>query len=354
MAYLPGYSKYADLTVNGALMPGGGLAAAASGWQTVAIPADLLAACKPDLRDLRIADGTDGTTLVDYAIESIASGIVWVRPAAWSSGTTVLRAYGGHASAADAQSWADVTAGWAGVWPLNDAGPTTAVDVTGNGNNGTQSGGVTFGATGKVDGACSFDGNNDRIVVPRAASLEPTQITVAAWANLTSITPPGGTHPFLVNKRQDITGHASYTLLSLYGTNTCRFYYGNGGAETFATIDVAGLAGTYRHWCGVYDGTTGSIYIDAMKGTDGTTIAGNLGYGAYDLVIGDFQDATAKRRWFGGIDNVVIAPFAASADQVKLLATFPGHASQSWGAVQDVPGGAAVLAYYRHLLGRSA
>ena len=326
MAFLPGYSKYADLTVNGALMPGGGLSAAASGWQTVAIPADLLAACQGDLRDFRIADGTDGVTLVDYAIESVTSGIVWVRPAAWSSGTTTLRAYGGHLTAADEQDWPAVTAGWAGVWPLGDAGPT-AVDVTGNGNNGTQSGGVTFGATGRVDGACSFDGASGLISAYNPANL--AVFTMHAWASRSN------------------GADAVRTILGGWGDGSQRWYLRQEGASGVMRLGVgAGSAatttgvsnvGTMVAVTATWTGAAATIHID---GAERPVTSGGMttSWPNEVLPIGCVRGWGAYQYYFPGtIDNVCIAPFACTADQARLLATYPGHASQSWSAVQSVP-----------------
>jgi hypothetical protein len=49
------------------------------------------------------------------------------------------------------------------VWHMEDAGPTNVLDATSNGKNGTQSGGVTFGATGQIAKCCSWDGLNDAV-----------------------------------------------------------------------------------------------------------------------------------------------------------------------------------------------
>jgi hypothetical protein len=55
-----------------------------------------------------------------------------------------------------------------GVYHMQDAS-SPATDSTSNGANGTQSGGVTFGATGQIGAATSYDGSNDTL----ASSASP-------------------------------------------------------------------------------------------------------------------------------------------------------------------------------------
>lgn len=343
MAFLPGYSKYADLTVNGATI---GLSAAASGWQTVAIPAGLLAVCQADLRDLRITDGTDGTTLVDYAIESIASGIVWVRPAAWSSGLTPLRAYGGHATAVDAQNWPAVTSGWAGVWPLNDAGPDTALDVTVNANNGTQSGGVTFGAVGRVDGACSFSGAQ-HIACGSGATLSPTTaLTLSAWVKIAANVRYAG----IAGKNYG-AANQGYILMHHFNADG-RFggWVGIGGVAKFAYANTVAVLGQWYHVTLVYDGSEVRLYIDgAWEDRQSDAASGAVSTTTNEFNIGRYQSGSFYQL-NGSVDQVSVSTSAASADHVRLLATYPGHASQSWGAVQDVPGGGSLIHYIRRLM----
>src|SRR6056297_872513 len=54
------------------------------------------------------------------------------------------------------------------------------VDVTGNGNDGTNNG-ATRGVTGKINNAFDFDGSNDYISISDDNSLDVTEITINAW-----------------------------------------------------------------------------------------------------------------------------------------------------------------------------
>ncbi len=63
-----------------------------------------------------------------------------------------------------------------------------ANDVSGNGNNGTENGGMTY-TTGVSGQAASFDGIDDFIFVNDSNTLPSTAITISFWVNR-SITPP--------------------------------------------------------------------------------------------------------------------------------------------------------------------
>ena len=74
--------------------------------------------------------------------------------------------------------------GCVGWWPLNDGAGTKAKDISGNGNDGTQSGGVSWVSTEKGTVA-SFDGTDDRINVSGITTdFDSSDFTVSMWVNL--------------------------------------------------------------------------------------------------------------------------------------------------------------------------
>src|SRR3990167_8862308 len=74
------------------------------------------------------------------------------------------------------------TSGLVGYWNFDEGSGATVADSSGNGNNGTLSGGPTW-VTGKVgSGALSFDGTNDYINIPSSALYDfAGDFTVSAW-----------------------------------------------------------------------------------------------------------------------------------------------------------------------------
>jgi len=74
--------------------------------------------------------------------------------------------------------------GCVGWWPLNDGAGTKAKDISGNGNDGTQSGGVSWVSTEKGTVA-SFDGTDDRINVSGITTdFDSSDFSVSMWVNL--------------------------------------------------------------------------------------------------------------------------------------------------------------------------
>ena len=66
------------------------------------------------------------------------------------------------------------------VWHMTEPNVT---DSTSYQNNGTESGGVTFNSSGKIDGADRFYGTSDYITVPSDSSLQlgTGNITLSLW-----------------------------------------------------------------------------------------------------------------------------------------------------------------------------
>jgi len=164
----------------------------------LATDAQLAASAQADGDDIVITS-SDGLTKLSHEIEKYTSATgelwAWVKiPTLSVSADTPLYLYYGNSAVSSQQDATNVwDSNFKGVWHLGDTGPTTAADSTSNDNNGTQSGGVTFGVTGKDNSATGYDGNGDYIDVGNASSLKITgAITVSAWASDTST--DGGYH----------------------------------------------------------------------------------------------------------------------------------------------------------------
>ena len=72
------------------------------------------------------------------------------------------------------------------AWAFEEAAGTSAADSTGNGHTGALQGSPTW-TTGRVGGALSFDGVNDRVEVADADDLDlTTSLTLSAWIKLTA------------------------------------------------------------------------------------------------------------------------------------------------------------------------
>ncbi|MBP7708471.1 hypothetical protein KA107_02205, partial [Candidatus Pacearchaeota archaeon] len=108
-----------------------------------------------------------------------------------------------------------LTEGLVGYWPLNG----NASDYSGNGNDGTENGGVIY-ASGKVGQAGSFDGNDDSISLGNNALFNPItgeNFTLSAWIYPLS---------------------SSSTVILSHGDNSYNFYLESGTHIQFAKAMV--------------------------------------------------------------------------------------------------------------------
>lgn len=72
--------------------------------------------------------------------------------------------------------------GMISYWKFDEGSGITAYDWVGD-NHGTLYGDAVW-TTGQVDGALSFDGNRDYVMIGDKDSLEPQELTLCFWAKL--------------------------------------------------------------------------------------------------------------------------------------------------------------------------
>ena len=94
----------------------------------------------------------------------------------------------------------DVISGLVAYYSFDDS---TAVDISSNRNSGTIYGDPKP-APGARDMALQFDGIDDYIEVASSSSLNPTELTVAAWISPDSVSHPteGADHYMILNKEK--------------------------------------------------------------------------------------------------------------------------------------------------------
>jgi hypothetical protein len=169
----------------------------------------------------------------------------------------------------------DPDTGLKGYWGFNgvDVSGTTAYDRSGAGINGV----LTNGAAptiGKIGQAINFDGVDDYINVPSAASTDNmTALTLCAWVNPSAS--QNESYPAVVSKANGTT-----IFWDLYLTNGASSPFGFGTSfnnsiwKETDTHDV--YPGEWSHICGVQPGTSPSafgLYVNGglINGTSGGT-----------------------------------------------------------------------------------
>lgn len=203
-----------------------------------------------------------------------------------------------------------VPVGW---WKLDDASGTTAVDSSGNGNNGTLVNMYppTDWVTGWIDGALDFDGWNDYVNCGNDSSLRITsRITVAAWVK-TRDCGDNSHNPYVIK------GDHAYALQQ--GWNNYIEFFIYDGDWYAAMYHVTGsFNNVWHHLAGTYNGSQVKLYVDGVL-RDTTNHTGSIANTAYNVQLGKCAEET-DRLYNGVLDDVRIYNSALDDDEVEELA----------------------------------
>jgi cysteine-rich repeat protein len=236
---------------------------------------------KSDGSDLLFTSDVGGTNALPFEVvgwNTVAkTGEVWVKvPSVAFGSDTVIYVWYKNSSAlmpalVSTNSKRNVwDSNYKAVWHMGDAGPTTAADSTVNGNTGTQTNGVTFGASGQIGKATSYNGNNTYITAPSISI--PTSITASAWVYSSNFNQQG----FVVEKGPVNTQWEIYfdTVPSLRWR----------GADINHDLSCTTPANNQWHYVvGKQTGTTATMYIDGTQCVTGTATAIANGAGTIDI-----------------------------------------------------------------------
>lgn len=214
------------------------------------------------------------------------------------------------------------TPGLVAWWKFDEGSGTTAYDSSGNGNHGTLMAGASYVA-GISGTALSLDGVNDYVRVPDANSLDLTTLTIEAWIRFEAVRPPFTGNQGIVNKyRHDKPSEGGYLVFVREGDGALLFRVkddaGNVAGGNSSWSDVFLTPGVWQHVAGIYDGTTGRLYLNGVLVASQIlpiTITANN----QPLLIGALMDQFANvYRFFGGfIDEVRIYNRALTEEEVQ-------------------------------------
>ncbi|MBE7513836.1 MAG: LamG domain-containing protein [Anaerolineales bacterium] len=234
--------------------------------------------------------------------------VIWVLIALFTI-STISVATPAHALTYSQRVLAIRAAALMGYWALNETSGSLAMDLSGNGNNGTYQGTTLNGAI-HPDGLSAplFDGINDWVFIPNSTTLNPSgQLTISVWVNATETTYWRG----IVAKTDGATWNTGYGIF-LPDTGEINAYltgYSNGISANFSILS------SWVHLAYTNDGFTQRLY------QNGTLIAesGYVGGASTtdDLYIG-VQPGGAG--WYGSIARVALWNEALDADEISELA----------------------------------
>jgi len=195
----------------------------------------------------------------------------------------------------------------------------TIFDSSGNGNNGTQSGGVTYGADGKFNTSLQFDGSNDYVDFGNQADFNDfgDSITLEAWVFPTNYAVSGQDFPTVIDKD--------------YANQFSMYFDRNGGSQdAFLVVDMwtNGARNTidtlstfprnkWYHLAFTYDGSTASIYVNNTIFAQ-ESVSGNINNVNKALLVGAGWEGSSVTYPFEGIiDEVAVYNRSLNAQEIR-------------------------------------
>ncbi len=200
------------------------------------------------------------------------------------------------------------TDGLVAYYPFNG----NANDESGNGNDGTVSGAsLTNDRFGNPNSAYSFDGTNDRILVPHDPSLNlGTEFTISAWV-ISDVTVPSNNS--MIAKGGSYGSH-EYALYFANGSNKPWVSLNGGAASNQQVGPNVGVSTTdWLHIVGLYEAGVLKLYIDAVEGAAANRAAPVATTSA--LRIGELQSIFHR----GLIDDIRIYNRALTDTEIQVL-----------------------------------
>lgn len=214
--------------------------------------------------------------------------------------------------AANAQSCEQLPRGIAGWWP----GDGNALDLTSGSNNGTLINGATYAAG--VDGqGFSLDGINDRVDIPDAPILRPSQFSLLAWVKLAAL------NDVCIICKQAGSGDANSYSLWIFGGNLRggMFRY----AEAVGTMTLP--LNRFIHAAVTYDGTIIRLYLDGHLIAIAQGPASPVPYDSNQVILGADDNGVNAFQGFlkGVIDEAQIFGRALSSCEIRAIYQASSH-----------------------------
>jgi hypothetical protein len=207
--------------------------------------------------------------------------------------------------------------GLVGWWKFDEGSGAVAYDSSGNGNDGNLTNGPTW-TTGKIGGALSFDGYNDRVKLPHNMINSFIDITVSFW--------------FLENQNNN-DHHHFFSAASLTTDN--RFLLGlqsNGkfnynDTENGSTKILFQYSETFTTWSNIVlirSVLGAELFINGTLKAEANFTNTNLAIPQNGLWLGGDQDSvgggwSSSQQLNGLLDDVRIYNRALSAEEVQAL-----------------------------------
>jgi hypothetical protein len=274
-----------------------------------------------DLDDLRFIDSTETIQLYaeleNYTVNTNAW--IWVKiPTVDDTVDTDFYIYYGNSGVSSWWSPEDVWDSSAVMVQHMYDNPDTShiMDSTSYSNDGTKKGAdePIETASGKIDSALSFDGNNDLITIPSATSLQGmAKLTISTWIKISEL---AHWNTIIYKVTNDSTDYALYfTQINSYNSFRFGIWTTVGTYILTDAINHSEFLNTWVHFAAVYDGSLMTIYINGSLQATTLAATGTIKTSTQNLVIG--EDINYDRNFAGVIDEVRVYNRALSAAEIK-------------------------------------
>jgi len=194
-------------------------------------------------------------------------------------------------------------------WKLNETSLTTAADSSGNGRTGTVTGTASWVAA-VLNNGFSFNGATK--IQATGLIGNPRNISVAAWANLTTPDSSGA----------EIISLGDHFLLRVdeSGSTSAKFYNGSIWVTLSFSTTLAGSG--WHHFAATFDDPhdTLKLYIDGGL-VASTTTASSISYAGLgaNTVIGRHGNGNTNYDFTGTIDDVRVYSYVLSTTEIAQL-----------------------------------
>lgn len=250
----------------------------------------------------------DSTTVIPHELEYYDSGdlVAWVNvPSVDSQQNTILYMYYGNPGATSSEAPQDVwDSGFLAVHHLNELSGD-AIDSTSNGNDGTLLNGVQQGQAGLVDGSYSFDGTDDRIMLPQVFT-DQAAFTLEGWLYADD------KHGYAISQRDSSSNGAFIQYFD--GDDEYQMYVGG------TKVAVHADPGQWHYIVGTFDGTTATLYVDASMAS--SALASAPAWPDENTYIAD--RSYLGRAYQGTLDELRLS--AVARDEPYIVASYNNEA----------------------------
>lgn len=211
------------------------------------------------------------------------------------------------------------------------AGDGNANDIQ-DSNNGTLQGGAAFGA-GEVGLAFDLNGNNQYVLIPNSASLQPQQLTVDAWVYVRSLGDFDALGSDVIfSKDLNSTDGISYALLAsrpgippatrLPCGSTAGCFFAvvaptNGGLPALVGVGSSFVFNQWYHVAMTWNGSALALYVDGNLILSLPALPDTVAYDSNNAAIG--RHSTGGGSFDGRIDEVELFDRPLSASEIQSI-----------------------------------